>query len=135
MKLLSRPLTGLVLFSLLILFGCSASPDYGKYQSQVSSQMQSMINVLNAGHAREFMSTYVNPSYINSMGGLDQAMLQFDNAKQQRLNLSLSFARNIPPIYDEQSRTLTYISNDLAKPLLFKLIGTKWYMDGDWFRN
>lgn len=110
------------------------SPEYRTYQNQVDAQMQEMSNVLFAGHASEFMSTYVNPKYIQEMGGLDRALLQFSNAQQQLLFRSLRVAQNITPFYDDNSKSLTYTLS-IAEPLRFTLINNKWYMDGNWFKN
>jgi hypothetical protein len=125
------------ILSFAILSGCaggSMSPEYGNYRSQVNAQMQEMSNVLFAGHAYEFMQTYVDPKYIASQGGIDKAMLQFGNAQQQLLFRVLRVAQNITPFYDENSKTLSYTLS-ISEPLRFTLINGKWYMDGNWFKH
>ncbi len=118
-----------------ILFSCGgASPDYMVYQNKVNSQMLDMINVLNAGHYNQFLSSYASPAYINSMGGVDKALLQFGNARQQALYKALKSAANITPLYDDKAKTLTYISTNLPKPVTFKLVNGTWYLTDDWFK-
>ncbi len=125
------------LFAALSFFSCSGaglSPQYGTYKKLLQNQMQEMSNVLFAGHNSEFLSTYVDPKYINSMGGVNQALLQFSNAEQQVLYRNLKVAQNVTPTYDDNSKTMTYTLS-IAKPIAFKLINGKWYMTGDWFKN
>jgi hypothetical protein len=102
---------------------------------QMITQMQQMNVVLFAGHYSEFMSTYVNPSYIKSMGGVEQALLQFDNDEQQRLYADLKIAQTITPFYDPDKNELVYTGTILPKAIVFKQINGKWYMQGDWFKN
>jgi len=123
-----------ILFTAVIV-GCTASPELGNYKMQMITQMQQMNDVLFAGHYSQFMSTYVDPAYIKSQGGVQQALLQFDNAEQERLYADLKVAQNITPFYDPDKNQLVYSSTILPKPIAFKKIGTKWYMEGDWFRN
>jgi len=135
MKLVKKiHLYAAVIFSVIII-GCTASPELGNYKMQMITQMQQMENVLFAGHYNQFMSTYVDPSYLKSMGGVDQALLQFDNSEQQRLYADLKIAQNMTPFYDPDKKQLVYSGTVLLKPIAFKQIGTKWYMEGDWFRN
>lgn len=127
------------LFSLFILLaaimiGCSASPELGDYNQVVKDQMHEMMNVLNAGHYREFMGTYVSPAYVKSMGGVDAALLQFGNTRQQALYNALRVARNITPFYDKKTQTLTYVNDAIPIPLAFKKESGKWYLQGDWFK-
>lgn len=128
-------LPSIVIVLSIVLTGCSSSPEYGKYQYELSGQIQDMMNVLNSGHYSEFMSTYVSPSYINSKGGVNAALLYFDTKKQKELLNSLRTARNIPPVYNEEAKTMTYISTNLSKPLTFKMENGKWYITGEWFIN
>ncbi|MDQ3021486.1 MAG: hypothetical protein M3R36_13090 [Bacteroidota bacterium] len=138
MKLTTKSFLFLIsIFSTVILIGCAGgglSPEYSTYEKTVRNQMQEMSNVLFAGHNSEFMSKYVDPSYISSMGGLDKALLQFSNSEQQLLYRVLKIAQNVTPFYDENTKTLTYTAS-IAKPLAFTLKNGKWYMQGDWFRN
>lgn len=125
----------ITIFTALNFLNCSGtSPDYTKYQSRLKIQIQDMMNVLNAGHYKEFMSDYVSPTYISSMGGVDAAMLNFDNSKQQALYKALTIARNTEPLYEENSKTMTYISTTLSRPIVFKLQNGKWYLTEDLFR-
>jgi hypothetical protein len=124
-----------VIFLAAIITGCTASPELGNYKMQMITQMQQMNVVLFAGHYNEFMSTYVNPSYIKSMGGVEQALLQFDNDEQQRLYADLKIAQNITPFYDPDKNELVYTGTILPKAIVFKQINGKWYMQGDWFKN
>lgn len=125
------------ILSAVIIIGCSGSvsPEFGNYKIQLRNQMQDMLDVLFAGHYGEFMSSFVDPSYINKMGGVNQALLQFDNAEQQRLYADLKIAQNITPFYDPDKNQMMYSGAVLLKPITFKLISGKWYMLGDWFRN
>ena len=130
-------LRSLAILTSVIIIGCSGavSPQFGTYKSQISNQMQDMIDVLFAGHYSEFMSTYVSPSYISKVGGVDKAVMRFDNAEQQRLSAALKIAKNVTPFYDESKNEMSYVANALPKPITFKLISGKWYMLGDWFNN
>ena len=94
-----------------------------------------MSNVLFGGLYSKFMSTYVDPSYLNSEGGMDAAMLEFSNAEQQLLYKDLKIAKNISPLYNSSKKQLTYVNELMVKPITFKLINGKWYMMGDWFNN
>ena len=125
----------ITVFSSVIIFNCTGtSPEYNKYQSSLKTQIQTMINVLNAGHYNEFMSNYVSPTYISSMGGVDAALLSFDNSKQQALNKALTIARDTEPLYEANSNVMTYISTALPRPVVFKLQNGKWYLTDDLFR-
>jgi len=118
------------------LTGCQGvSPNYDKYNSLLQTQMREMYNVLFGGHAREFMQTYVDPGYIQSMGGLDQAMLQFGNARQQLVMKALRVGQNIEPFYEQGSNTMIYQSAVLPEPLVFKLETGKWYLQSDYFKD
>lgn len=134
MKKNNSILFSVAIFLTVIIIGCSASPELGNYNQIVKDQMHDMMNVLNAGHYREFMATYVSPAYVSSMGGVDAALLQFGNAKQQALYNSLRIARNITPFYDKKTKTLSYVTDALPKPLAFKQEAGKWFLAGDWFR-
>jgi hypothetical protein len=79
----------LILFTVITISGCTASPEMGNYTVQLRNQMQDMIDVLFGGHYGEFMETYVDPEYIKSMGGVNQALLEFDNSEQERLYADL----------------------------------------------
>ncbi|MBV6480017.1 MAG: hypothetical protein HGGPFJEG_02831 [Ignavibacteria bacterium] len=118
------------------LYSCSGSvsPDYGKYESLLKDQMQTMRNVLNGAHYNEFVSQYVDPSYITKVGGVDKVLLQFGSRQQSQMYNALSVARNISPLYNESKKEMTYVSDALVNPLVFKLINGKWYIIGDWFK-
>ncbi len=123
------------IFSSVIFLNCTVtSPDYTQYRSGLKSQIQDMINVLNAGHYKKFMSNYVSPTYTSSMGGVDAALLRFDNSKQQALYKALTVARNTEPLYEQNSKTMTYLSSTLSRPVVFKLQNGKWYLTEDWFQ-
>ena len=102
-----------VIFTVIII-GCTASPELGNYKMQMMTQMQQMNDVLFAGHYSEFMSTYVDPSYIKSQGGVEQALLQFDNTEQERLYADLKIAQNITPFYDPDKNQLGIFRYDSA---------------------
>jgi hypothetical protein len=125
----------LILFTVITISGCTASPEMGNYTVQLRNQMQDMIDVLFGGHYGEFMETYVDPEYIKSMGGVNQALLEFDNSEQERLYADLKLCKNITPFYNESKKELTYTSTVMQQPITFKQIGTKWYMEGYWFKN
>ena len=125
----------LILFTVFTISGCTASPELGNYTVQLRNQMQDMIDVLFGGHYGEFMETYVDPAYIKNMGGVNQALLEFDNSEQERLYADLKLCKNITPFYDEDVKELVYTSSVMQQPITFKQIGTKWYMMGDWFKN
>ena len=113
------------ILSTVIIIGCSGSvsPEYGNYKMTLRNQMQDMIDVLFAGHYTEFLSTYVEPSYITSMGGVNKALLQFDNAEQQRLYADLKIAQNISPFYDPDKNQMVYQGAMILRPIAFKQIG------------
>ncbi len=122
-------------FAISLLAGCSGtSPEYSSYQNNLKIQIREMENVLNAGHYREFLSTYVDPGYINSVGGVDAALLQFGNARQQAVHGALRVARNMMPLYNDKSKTMTYTSTSLPLPVVFKQQGGKWYLQSDYFK-
>jgi len=124
----------ILIVSITYLYGCSGvSPEYRTYENLLRNQIQEIINVLNAGHYNEFMSTYVDPTYIGNEGGVDKALLQFDNKEQQQLYKDLKIARNTTPLYNEKTKEMTYM-NEILKPITFKLFNGKWYMEGDWFK-
>ncbi|HMQ68232.1 MAG TPA: hypothetical protein PKA90_04655 [Ignavibacteria bacterium] len=125
----------LILFAVITISGCTASPELGNYNLQLRNQMQDMIDVLFGGHYTEFMETYVDPDYIKNMGGVNQALRDFDNSEQQRLYADLKLCKNITPFYNENKKELTYTSTVMQQPITFKQIGTKWYMEGYWFKN
>lgn len=130
----------LILFVLILtgLAGCGSSgtsPEFSGYKDDLKIQIQEMTNVLFGGLYSKFMSTYVDPSYINSEGGVDKAMLEFSNAEEQLLYKDLKIAKNISPLYNSSKKQMTYINEAMVKPITFKLINGKWYMMGDWFNN
>jgi hypothetical protein len=126
---------GIFVMALLLFSGCSGtSPELGQYKMDLKNQMQEMINVLNAGHRSEFMSTYVDPTYVTKMGGVDAAVRQFTDSRSRALQGALRVAKNIQPTYDESSKQLTYFSNELQVPIVFKNKGGKWYLQDDWFK-
>ena len=123
------------IFSAAILYSCSGtSPEYTGYSDQLKDQIQAMKTVLNAGHYKEFMSNYVSPAYISSQGGVDAALLKFDNSKQQALYKALTVARNVTPLYNSSGKTMTYSTTTLPMPIVFKMEGSKWYLTSDWFQ-
>ena len=93
-----------------------------------------MRNVLNGAHYNEFISTYVEPAYVSKVGGVDKVLLQFGSRQQTQMYNSLTAARNITPLYNESKKEMTYVSEVLLNPIVFKLIGGKWYLAGDWFK-
>lgn len=124
--------------AILALFaGCSGgvSPEFSGYKADLKVQIQEMTNVLFGGLNSQFLSTYVDPSYITSEGGVDKAMLNFNNSEQQKLYKDLKIAKNISPLYNSSKKELTYINDVMIKPITFRLINGKWYMMGDWFKN
>lgn len=132
--------TRIILFAFIlsVFAGCSGSgtsPELSGYKADLKIQIQEMTNVLFGGLYSKFMSTYVDPSYINSEGGIDAAMLEFSNAEQQLLYKDLKIAKNISPLYNSSKKQLTYVNELMVKPITFKLINGKWYMMGDWFNN
>ena len=135
--LFAKPLlTIIILTAIAFIYACSgASPEYRTYENKLRDQMQEMINVLNAAHYNEFMSTYADPSYISSMGGVDKALLEFGNKEQQQLIRDLKVSKNITPLYSEKNKEMTYISELLKVPVVFKMKNNKWYLQGDWFRQ
>lgn len=125
----------IISISIPFLYGCSgASPEYRTYQNLLRNQMQDMINVLNAGHYNEFMNTYVEPAYLTKEGGVDKALLKFDNKEQQQLYIDLKNAKNVSPLYDEKTKEMTYIGENLVNPITFRFNNGKWYMEGSWFK-
>ncbi|MEO8447439.1 MAG: hypothetical protein ABI528_08085, partial [bacterium] len=68
------------------------------------------------------------------MGGVDAVLLEFGNTRQQEIIKSLKLAKNITPIYNEENNSMTYFSETMTRPLVFKQVGGKWYMQGDWIR-
>ncbi|MBS1517828.1 MAG: hypothetical protein JSS91_07055 [Bacteroidetes bacterium] len=135
LKSLSIKILALTLFSVICISCSGASPELVQYRSELKDQMQEMINVLNGAHYTEFMENYVEPSYITKAGGLDQAMLQFGNTKQNQIRKALQAARNIEPLFNQNKKVMTYVGNALPIPLTFKQISGKWYLTGDWFEN
>ncbi len=129
-------LTVIILTAIAVIYGCSgASPEYRTYENNLRDQMQEMIVVLNAGHSNEFMSTYADPSYIASKGGVNKALLEFGNKEQQQLIRDLKASKNITPLYNSKNKEMTYVSELMKVPVVFKLINNKWYLTGDWFRQ
>ena len=125
------------IFMLLVLFiaGCSGtSPEYSGYRNALKNQMRDMFNVLNAGHKTEFIQDFVDPSYIKKVGGVDQALTQFSDSRASALQTALRIARNIEPTYDPSAKQMSYFSNSLQVPIVFKLIGGKWYLQDDWLK-
>lgn len=125
-----------IFFLSVIFYSCSGSvsPDYRNYESQLKNQMQTMRNVLNGAHYNEFIAGYVDPAYVSKVGGVDQVLLQFKNKQQTEMYNALSIARNVTPLYNDSKKEMTYVSDALKNPLVFKLIGGKWYLLGDWFK-
>lgn len=135
MKIQKILLSTIILSSLAFIYACAgASPEYQRYQNQLNVQMQDMINVLNAGHYNQFIQTYVEPSYIQSRGGADKTLLQFDNKRQQALYKALTMAKGIQPLYNTESNEMTYIGERLTKPIVFKRINGKWYLESDYLK-
>lgn len=128
--------SAVIAFLSLILSGCSGtSPEYSKYKSDLNYQMQDMINVLNAGHRNEFLSKYVDPSYLQRMGGVDAALVQFTDKRARALQTALKVAKQIQPTYDEAAKQVSYFSQELVNPIVFKQKGGKWYLQDDWLKN
>lgn len=119
-----------------VIYNCSGtSPEYREYQDALKIQIREMENVLNAGHNREFLANYVDPNYISSMGGVDAALLQFGNTRQQAVYGALKIARNMMPLYNEKSKTMTYTGTALPIPVVFKQMSGKWYLQSDYFKQ
>ncbi len=135
MNLQTIRLKAIVLFAAIILAGCSGvSPEYGGYRDTLKDQMRDMFNVLNAGHKSEFMQNYVDPSYITKVGGMDQALIQFTDSRASALQTALRIARNIQPTYDPAAKQMTYFSDVLQEPIVFRLKSGKWYLQDDWLK-
>ncbi|MBK8982603.1 MAG: hypothetical protein IPM38_09865 [Ignavibacteria bacterium] len=125
-----------LIISSSLLWNCSgASPELSEYRNALKIQMQTMLNTLNGGHYSQFMQDYVEPSYISKLGGLDQAVVQFDNQKQKEVYAKLQIAKNIEPLYSSKSKLMTYIDNSMPIPVTFKMVNGKWYLTGDMFQN
>lgn len=119
-----------------LMWNCSgASPELSQYRNALKTQMQTMVNTLNGGHYNQFMQNYVEPSYISKVGGLDQALIQFDNKKQKEVYAMLQIAKNIEPMYSSKSKLMTYFDNAMPIPVTFKMVNGKWYLTGDMFQN
>lgn len=126
----------LAILFIAMVYGCSGtSPEYSQYRSDLKNQMQEMINVLNAGHRSEFMSKYVDPSYIQRMGGLDGAMTQFTDSRSRALQTALRAAKNIEPTYSEGAKQMSYFSQEMINPIVFKQKSGKWYLQDDWLKQ
>ncbi|MBK9331226.1 MAG: hypothetical protein IPM96_02215 [Ignavibacteria bacterium] len=125
-----------LIFSSSSIWNCSgASPELSEYRNALKIQMQTMLNTLNGAHYSQFMQNYVEPSYISKVGGLDQAVIQFDNKKQKEVYTMLQFAKNIEPLYSSKSKLMTYIDNSMPIPVTFRMVNGKWYLTGDMFQN
>ncbi len=126
----------LLVVSFGFLSGCSGglSPDYNNYNQQLRNQMQEMINTLFGGHRTEFMQTYVDPSYITKMGGVDAATRLFTDQRASALQAALRVAKQVQPTYDEAAKQMTYYTDGMPQPIVFKQKGGKWYLQDDWFR-
>lgn len=126
----------LLVASFGLLSGCSVglSPDYNNYNQQLRNQMQEMINTLFGGHRSEFMQNYVDPSYITKMGGVDAATRLFTDQRATALQAALRVAKQVQPTYDEAARQMTYYTDGMAQPIVFKQKSGKWYLQDDWFR-
>lgn len=128
----------IVIIAIMIVSGCggsSAPTELSQYTGELKLQMQTMMDVLNQGLYSKFMSEYVDTSYINSKGGLDQSVLLFDNEKQTELYNALMAAKNLQPFYNKKNNELIYAGASLPRLMTFVLINGKWYLRGDWFKN
>lgn len=136
MKTNHLKITASIFLLSIIFYSCSGSvsPDYRTYENLLKNQMQTMRNVLNGAHYNQFVSQYVDPSYVSRVGGVDKVLLQFGSRQQTQMYNALSVARNISPLYNESKKEMTYVSEALINPLVFKLINGKWYLSGDWFK-
>jgi hypothetical protein len=124
-----------ILFFALI-YGCSGtSPEYSQYRSDLDNQMQEMINVLFGGHNTEFMEKYVDPSYIQKMGGLNQAMIPFTNDRARALQAALRIAKQTEPTYTPAGKQMSYFGTGLPVPIVFKQKSGKWYLQDDWLKQ
>jgi len=125
-----------LIFSSSLIWNCSgASPELSEYRNALKIQMQTMLNTLNGAHYSQFMQNYVEPSYISKVGGLDQAVIQFDNKKQKEVYTMLQFAKNIEPLYSSKSKLMTYIDNSMPIPVTFRMVNGKWYLTVICFRT
>ena len=125
----------MIILSAMIIYSCTGtSPQYRSNSVALDAQMQEMLLTLNSGRNADFISNYVNPSYVTSMGGVDAVLLEFGNTRQQDLIKSLKLAKNISPIFNEENKSMTYVSETMTKPLVFKQVGGNWYLQGDWIR-
>jgi hypothetical protein len=118
------------------LAGCSGtSPEYSQYRSDLKYQMQDMINVLNAGHNTEFMEKYVDPSYVQKMGGINKALIPFSADRARALQSALRVAKNVEPTYEPGGKQMSYFSDNLIVPIVFKQKSGKWYLQDDWLKQ
>lgn len=128
--------TVLAISIIAVFSGCSGtSPEYSQYRSDLKYQMQDMINVLNAGHNSEFMEKYVDPSYVQKMGGINQAMIPFSADRARALQGALKIAKNVQPTYEPNGKQMTYFSDNLIVPIVFKQKNGKWFLQDDWLKQ
>lgn len=119
-----------------IFSGCSGtSPEYSQYRSDLKYQMQDMINVLNAGHNSEFMEKFVDPTYVQKMGGLNKALIPFSADRARALQSALRVAKNVEPTYEPGGKQMSYFSDNLIVPIVFKQKNGKWYLQDDWLKQ
>jgi len=128
--------TVLAISILAFLSGCSGtSPEYSQYRSDLKYQMQDMVNVLNVGHNSEFMEKYVDPSYVQKMGGINQALIPFSADRARALQGALKIAKNVQPTYEPGGKQMSYFSDNLIVPIVFKQKNGKWYLQDDWLKQ
>ena len=137
MKLVKNLLVSLFAALIVVVFyGCSGtSPEYSQYRSDLDNQMQEMINVLFGGHNTEFMEKYVDPSYIQKMGGMNSAMIPFTNDRARALQAALRVAKQTEPTYNPAGKQMSYFGTGLPVPIVFKMKNGKWYLQDDWLKQ
>ncbi len=137
MKLLRNVTVSIFVVSIFaFLSGCSGtSPEYSQYKYDLDIQMQEMINVLFGGHNTEFMEKYVDPSYIQKMGGINSAMIPFTNDRSRALQAALRIAKQTEPTYNPAGKQMSYFGTGLPVPIVFKMKNGKWYLQDDWLKQ
>ncbi len=134
--LVKVPFAILIISILAVVSGCSGtSPEYSQYRSDLDNQMQEMINVLFGGHNTEFMEKYVDPSYIQKMGGMNSAMIPFTNDRARALQAALRIAKQTEPTYNPAGKQMSYFGTGLPVPIVFKMKSGKWYLQDDWLKQ
>jgi len=131
MKIYCKICFAVTLLSFLIGSGCTTSSEYLTFEDQVKETVSNMITLLEQGNDYDLVRDYADPEFVKEEGGVEEVLKDFSEEDKARLLKILKDTQEILPTVDRKNLTATYMAEDFPQALVFKKIGSRWYLTND----